>query len=233
LDEKNLVSADLLSSQKDEPVVLYRSDVDDPCRILSAGSNICVSYTIRASLKEKSMESLSAPLGSISVDWTPVQIENALKVPLVSNQNVADLSSHGPLALDMPSTIRFTSPVCNIERTPFKAEPLQLSTSVTVATPFDIKYSISNLTTSHLSITIQVLEENLSKGSIPGALSGLLFSGCLNSQLSLGPHEKQVISFHAVAIRPGEIFLPPVRVSSDRFKSWILNDSGKRLFAFP
>jgi hypothetical protein len=232
VDDKNPVSVDFLSGQREEPGVLYRSNLDDPCRILSAGSKLCVSYTVRASLKDKCMENVSCSLGSISVDWTPFQIK-ALQSPLVSNRDHENLPAHGPLALDVPSTIRFTSPVCHIERTPFKAEPLHLSTSVTVATPFDVTYSISNNTTSHQTITIEVLEENLSKGSVPGALSGLLFSGCLNGQLSLGPHEEQVISFHAVAIRPGEIYLPPVRVSSNRFKSLIINDSRKRLFAFP
>lgn len=232
MDERSPISTDLVSSPTDEPDVLYRSDVDDPCRILSAGSKICVSYSVRASLKEKSVDSASAPLGSISVDWRPYQI-NASPLPLISKKDFGNLPSHGPLALDVPSTIRFSSPVCYVERTPFKAEPLQPSTSVTVDVPFDIKYSISNMTNLHQSITIQVLEESVSNGSNPRALSGLLLSGCLNGQLSLGPHEKQVISFLAVAIRPGEVLLPPVRISSDRFKSWIINDPVKRLFAFP
>ena len=203
---------------------VYRPQPDDPFRILSTRSKICVSYTIAASLKDDAITSASATLGSILVDWRPSILELSL-----DNKNGVH-KSHGPLALDTPSTIRFTGPNCYIERAPFQATTLDLPPHVSVATPFDVRYSIVNTTRSHQSVSIQMLEEPTSTNA-----SGLMLSGCMKGQLSLGPLEKHVLSYRAIAFRPGEIHLPVLRVSSDRYKSWIINERsvGKRLYVFP
>jgi hypothetical protein len=145
------------------------------------------------------------------------------------------IKPHGPLALDTPSTIRFTGPNCKIERATFKAETLGLPAYVRVAKPFDIRYSIANETRSHQTVTIQVVDEKTSNDSNLNNVPGLLLSGCMKGQLTLGPLEKQTLTFRAIACHPGEVNLPQLRVSSDHFKSWIRHErtAGKHLYVFP
>ena len=210
---------------------IYRPRIDDPCRILSTGSRLTVSYSILASLKDDTRTSASSTLGSVLVDWRP----SILELPLEcsdAKEKLGACKSHGPLALDTPSTIRFTGPNCYIERAPFKAETLDLPPHVSVATPFDVRYSIRNTTKSHQSVTIQILEESASNNA---SASGLMLAGCMKGQLSLGPLEQHTLSYRAIAFHPGEIHLPVLRVSSDRYKSWIINERsiGKRIYVLP
>jgi hypothetical protein len=213
----------------DDSDCIYRSSSDDPSRILSIGSKLTVSYTIVASLVHDSISSATSSLGSILVDWRPYTFELPVNNDPLTKENEGEIKPHGPLALDTPSTIRFTGPNCCIKRAPFIAEALDLPPYVTVAKPFDIKYTIVNKTRTHQSLTIVVLDENAS--NIPG----LLLSGCMKGKLTLGPLEKQTLSYRAVACHPGEIKLPPLLVSSDRYKSWIINERsvGRCLYVFP
>jgi hypothetical protein len=213
---------------------IYRPRIDDPCRFLSTGSRLSVSYTILASLKDETVNSASATLGSILVDWRPSILELPMECSRVKDK-LGVCKSHGPLALETPSTIRFTGPNCYIERAPFQAETLGLPPHVSVAVPFDVQYSILNTTRSHQSITIQIMEDSASDDLLSDGTSGLMLSGCMKGQLSLGPLEKHTLSYRAMAFHPGEIHLPILRVSSDRYKSWIINEIsvGKRIYVLP
>ena len=213
---------------------IYKPRIDDPCRILSTGSRLSVSYTILASLKDDTMSCTSTTLGSILVDWRPSILELPLECSSLKNK-LGICKSHGPLALETPSTIRFTGPNCYIERAPFQAETLDLPPQVSVATPFDVRYSILNTTRSHQSVTIQMLEDSASNNASSAGTSGLMFSGCMKGQVSLGPLEKHTLSYRAIAFHPGETYLPILRISSDRYKSWIINERsvGKRIYVLP
>lgn len=213
---------------------VYRPHPDDPCRMLSTGSRLIVSYTMLASLKEDAIRSAFATLGSILVDWRPTRLELPLEQAIV-NDKLRLCRSHGPLALETPSTIRFTGPNCYIERAPFKAETLDLPSHISVAMPFDVQYSIMNTTSSHQSVSIQILEESASSDAPTTSSSRLMLSGCMKGQLSLGPLEKHTLSYRAIAFSPGEMHLPILRISSDRYKSWIVNERsvGKRIYVLP
>jgi hypothetical protein len=233
----NPVSTTLISNKAtsmNDGDCIYKPRNEDPCRFLSTGSRLSVSYTILASLKDDTISNASTTLGSILVDWRPSILELPLEYSSVKDKQGV-CKPHGPLALETPSTIRFTGPNCYIERAPFKAETLDLPSHVSVATPFDVQYSIENTTRSHQSVTIQMLEESASKDALSASTSGLMLSGCMNGQLSLGPLEKHTLSYRAIAFHPGEMHLPILRISSDRYKSWIVNERsvGKRVYVLP
>ena len=234
LSADNPVGTRLISKASSGGDCIYQPRTNDPCRILSTGSRLSVSYTILASLKDDAIRSASATLGSILVDWRPSVLELPLEHFGVKDK-LGVCKSHGPLALETPSTIRFTGPNCYIERAPFKAETLDLPPHVAVATPFDVQYSILNTTQSHQSVTIQILDESAPNDASSANTTGLMLSGCMKGQLSLGPLEKHTLSYQAIAFRPGEVRLPILRVSSDRYKSWIINErsTGKRIYVLP
>jgi hypothetical protein len=213
---------------------IYRPQSNDPYRSLSAGSVLCVSYTSLASLKQDATNSASATLGNILVDWRPAKLE--LPDEIFTSKYSSDVhKSHGPLALDTPSTVRFTGPIGHIERAPFKVKALDLPPHVTLAAPFDIKYAVANTTSSHQSVSIQIVEETESDDALSGGTSGLMLSGFMKGQITLGPLETRTLSYRAIAFRTGEVNLPQLRISSDRYRSWIINEvlERKQLFVIP
>ena len=227
----SLVSNDVT----DEGAVIYKSDLNDPCRMLSTGAKLCISYTVRAKLKDEvDLGSISSSLGSILVDWRPSTLELPSEgVALSSADGI--IKAHGPLALDTPSTIRFTGQRCYVERAPFEAKPVNISSRLAVASPFEVQYRITNTTSIHQTVRIDLHDVNSTGEANTAAASGMFLSGCMSGQLSLGPLEEQTVSFIVIAIRPGEATFPAVRVSSVRYKSWIIKDgpSWKRLYIFP
>lgn len=227
----SLVSNDVT----DDGSVIYRSELNEPCRMLSTGAKFCISYTVRAKLKDEvESRSVSSSLGSILVDWRPSTLDLPNECVALSPAD-GIIKAHGPLALDSPSTIRFTGQRCYVERMPFKVKPLNISSPLAVATPFEVKYRITNTTSIHQMIRLEMHEVNSTGEGYNAAASGLLLSGCMSGQLSLGPLEEQTVSFTVIATRPGETTFPALRVSSDRYKSWIIKDgpSWKRLYIFP
>lgn len=189
---------------------------------------------VLARLKEEyHLVSAASSLGTILVDWRPSSLQLPSEGdPVFRNHGI---DAHGPLALDMPSTIRFTGPRCYVEHAPFEATPVNIPSSLTVATPFKVQYCVTNKTSLHQLMRIEVREFRSSSDSTSSTASGFLLSGCTSGNLSLGPYEQQTVSFTAVATRPGEWTLPALQVSSDRYQSWVINDgsSWKRLFVFP
>jgi hypothetical protein len=214
---------------------IYKSDPNDPCRILSTGARLGISYTVLARLKKGLQQgSASSSLGSILVDWRPSFLELPSEGGALS-RDLGIIKAHGPLALATPSTIRFTGPRCYIERAPFEAKAVTIPSSLTVATPFEVQYRVTNKTSMHQLVRIQVREANSSSGGGSASESGLFLSGCTKGELSLGPSEQQIVSFTAIATRPGDLTLPALLVSSDRYQSWIMNDgsSWKRCYVLP
>jgi hypothetical protein len=221
----------LSASKSDEghKNIIYQSDPADPCRVLSGNAKLCVSYSVLASLKGDE-SSMSSSLGSILVDWKPTTLTPPALPDTISN-SYGPVTSHGPLALDAPSTTCFTGPICYIEETPFEVKYLISALPLSVTCPFTVQYSVKNKTSFHQILRLQMREAEVSNATA----SGLLLSGCADGIINLGPHDEHMISYTVVATRPGQTSLPGLLVSSDRYKSWVINGGpvGKPIFIHP
>lgn len=173
--------------------------------------------------------SVSASLGTLSVDWSPISLE----VPKQARKlgNGGSIAMHGPLKLDHPSTCRFMGPPCYIENAPFEAIMDRIPDQLEVATAFDIVYHIRNKTSLDQKLRISL------KGLDPSADEslGFIISGLVNGEISLGPFETHTLSYTALATRSGNIEVPPMCISSDRYKTWLVHEQGQNrtLFVAP
>ena len=221
---------------QDEDGVIYKSTLDDPCRILSSSSKFGVAFTVMARLRDEYRRGgISSFLGSLLVDWKPSTLELPKECEALST--FGDTSAHGPLALDKPCTIRFQGPPCYVESAPFEVKHVHIPSSLCAATPFEVKCVIKNTTALHQDVKIRVGgSSDQFEGSV-AKVGGLLLSGFTQGQLALGPFEQQTVSFTIIATRPGEVALPALQISSSRYQRWIINDgdgsSRKRVFVLP
>jgi hypothetical protein len=65
---------------------------------------------------------------------------------------------------------------------------------------------------------------------------GLLISGMINGELCLAPDEEQLLSYTVLALRAGKAARPSLRVSSERYKTWVINEDrtcNRPLYIFP
>ena len=174
--------------------------------------------------------SVSASLGVISVDWVPTTIE--LPEEVASTGFADSLVSHGPMQLTTPSNCRFMGPPCYIENAPFETALEKLPSSLQVAVPFDITYRIKNKTSQDQTLKVHLDEsEPATDGS-----HGFLVSGLINGDISIGPFETYTLSYTALATRTGKMRVPQVRVSSERFRTWVIQESSitrRSLFIMP
>jgi hypothetical protein len=209
--------------------IIYQADPADPCRVLSGSAKLCVSYSVLASLKGDE-SSLSLSLGSILVDWKPTTLTPPALPDTISN-SYGPVTSHGPLALDAPSTMCFTGPTCYVEETPFEVTHVISALPLSVACPFTVQYSVKNKTGFHQMLLLEMREAEVSSATA----NGLLLSGCADGIITLGPYDEHMISFTVVATRPGLTSLPALLVSSDRYRSWVINGGpvGKSIFIHP
>lgn len=178
---------------------------------------------------------ISSFLGNILVDWRPSALELPAGCEALSTFD--DLTAHGPLALDTPSTIRFRGPACYVERAPFAVQAVAIPSLLKAATPFDMKYIVTNTTTLHQSLNIRLGgSSDLFEGSV-AKFGGLLLSGFTQGQITLGPLERQIVGFTVISCRPGEVALPALQISSSRYQRWVINDgdgaSRKRVYVMP
>jgi len=219
-----------------EDNVIYKSSADDPCRVLSANSKFGVAFTVVARLREEySRGGISSFLGSLLVDWRPSTLD--LPKECIPLSSFAGFHAHGPLALVVPCTTRFRGPPCYVERAPFEVKAVNFPSSLSAATPFDVKYVITNTTNMHQELKIRMGgSSDQFEGSV-AKVGGLLVAGFTQGQLALGPSEQQTFSFTIIASRPGEVALPALQISSSRYQRWIINDgdgvSRKRVFVLP
>lgn len=134
----------------------------------------------------------------------------------------AGTAVHGPLVLTEPSTMRFPGPRCHVERTPFTVKVVTSPACPVVGVPFEVAYTVTNNTNQHQAIYVQV--KNAAENS------DWLMSGRTSGKLDIGPNEQQRLLFLFIATRPGGMALPQLKVSTDRFDSWIINEEqGKKL----
>jgi hypothetical protein len=213
--------------------VLYKAGLSELSRVLSPSSKISLAYSVQGNLKDDYKKGgITSSLGAILVDWLPSTIQLPDEVQ-GDGAGLDGVTAHGPLALGTPSTMSFAGPTCYIESTPFEAKLQSVSSTPKVAVPFEVNYQIKNKTKMHQTLSVSM--NNASAGKdVPS--DGLLISGMINGELSLAPDEEQLLSYTVLALRAGKAALPSLRVSSARYKTWVINEdrTGNRpLYIFP
>ena len=194
--------------------LLFQAQSDDPSRWLRKQSKLSFVYSVRADMKNEKRSS-TFPLGIVAVDWLPKKMELPQEV---TRQIGEEDKSHGPLALQSPATAKFLGPMCYIEKAPFKTSFTCSPSVPQVSVPFEVKYSITNVTNTHQQLSV-VLD-----GIQKEDKDDVLVCGLVNGDLRLAPFETQMLSYIAMGTRPGMTTLPNVCVSSSRYNSWVVNE---------
>ena len=214
----------------DDNGLLYKADANDPCRKLNLGSKFSLAWTAQVNLTSSYMKgSVSTSLGVISVDWLPSSLDLPEEVATAGKTDLA--TGHGPLRLAAVPCCRFMGPPCYIENAPFETSMQKMPSYLRVAVPFDVTYYIKNKTTRD-----QKLKVLLDDAAPSDESHGFLISGFINGEISVGPLETYSLSYTALATRTGKIPMPPVCVSSDRFKTWVIHEASsvrRSLFVLP
>jgi hypothetical protein len=223
-----LLSSDSTSGTNE---TIYQASHDDPCHVLSAGASFGICYAVRGNLRDPTKNGVSTHLGSILVDWLPSGLRLPNDISKFDTTLLSGILAHGPLALDFPATVRFRGPSCYIESSPFEAEPIVSQADVRLNIPFELQYRIKNRTSVHQQLNYHLDEES----SVPISESGLIISGLTDGALWLGPTEQQLISFIIVPVRPGELTFPTLQISSERYRTCVIDSANvrSRLFVLP
>jgi len=210
-----------------ESDVIYKSTSSNPWRVLTDSAKLSVSYTVKAMLeKEPKKDGVSSSLGAVLVDWRP----STISLPIEAQADGAvfgSIRSHGPLALESPSTVRFPGPSCYVENAPFEAELKTSSSAPSVAVPFELNYRIKNKTSLHQKVTVNMSTE---------AEAELLVSGMIDGELTFAPLETLTLSYTVLATRAGKLGLPTLSIASVRYKSWVISKKAADvcpLYVFP
>jgi hypothetical protein len=217
--------------QANDPNLLYKPALNDPCRVLSLGSKLSIAYTIQPTMKDPlSLEKVTTTLGHITVDWKPLTLALP-KEALSLDDDLGDIIGHGPLRLNTLSSLRFAGPPCLIEKSPFEANISNIPAAPRMNVPFELNYCVKNKTSSHQVVSVDVVD---ALSEIDCTAGGLLFSGMTEGVLCLGPSEEQTLSYTIIATRAGLVRMPSLKLSSERFKSWIIKeDAKKEVYIFP
>ena len=213
-----------LLSGKDASGLLYKTSPQNPCRTLGMGSSFSVAWTSEINIKSNYLKgSVSASLGALSVKWSPHS--------MISPQDAIDsFPMHGPLRLDNPSECRLLGPPCYIENAPFETSIVGIPNHLQVATPFVIAYQIKNKTSVDQKLKISTKDCNEDEPLC------FMVAGLVDGEISLGPYEKITLSYAAVATVPGMHSVLPICVMSERYKTWLVQESkvsSQRVFVSP
>ena len=211
-----------LVSGKNSEGLLYETEVEDPGCSLRLGSTFAVAWTADVAMKNEYVKgSVSAPLGAICVDWSPIPLEWPQEVAIGSALDPVD--AHGPLVLTSSSVCRFMGPPCYVENAPFRATMDDLPACLRVGIPFDIIYRIRNKTNMDQKLKVLLVDDDPASDDSDES-DGFLISGLVNGSISLGPHETKTLPYTAIATRAGKVSMPTFRVSCDRYQTWVIRD---------
>jgi hypothetical protein len=196
---------------------------------LSQGASFSVACSVQVKLKEQDSDrdGKKFHLGALLVDWKPSIVPLPTEARACLDQ-LHGINGHGPLLTESPSTIRFAGPKYYIEKAPFEATLLQLPTHPRVLTPFQIGFCIENKTQHFQDLALEVADFPEDEC--------ILISGLLKEKLRLSPYGKRELSYYILTSKAGPISLPPVLISSSRYKTWVVNDVGAslpKLYVFP
>ena len=203
---------------------------NDRLRKLTPGSKFSLAYAVQASVNSNFLRGgISSNLGVLDVAWLPAAMELPAEVLMDSLSDFGTFTAHGPLALKKPAMISFRGPPFYIESSPFEAKVTGVPSSLSVATPFHVSYSVVNKTNQHQLLTIQVNTPALDNG----AAADLLICGTSTGTMKMGPAEKRTLTYTFLATKPGPVSLPSLEVAASRYKSWVIHDNSHEVFVFP
>jgi hypothetical protein len=231
----NPLSICLLSGMNNS-TLLYERDVSVPNPALGESSELRFAYTTSVSIREGfTKSSITSQLGSLRVEWVPKPMSAE-----VINKKSEDTESsrtmiHGPLALTRPSTLFFDGPKCYVENAAFKVRLVSPSSAPKVAEPFEIRLEITNTSSVHQTISIQVEVPRIAAGDFAAQGNMLLIvAGVTSQEISIAPDEETSWLCMMIAMQPGPNVLPSIMVSSKRYNTWLANEEQKQsIFVLP
>ena len=227
VDESNVTVSLASASANGASETLYEPHLDNPCRLLSAGSKLSIAYTVKPCLKDPTtLAKVKASLGNVVVDWksSPLPLPEDAKKDLAFLHGVA---SHGPLRLDSPSALKFSGPECCIEAPPLRVSMKEKPSTPRIGVPFQLAYTISNETQLHQALSVCVMDAE------SGASSGLMFAGLAQGELTLAPSESQLFSYTMLGTKAGKTKLPGIEIVSRRDSSLILKEPSREIYVLP
>jgi len=193
------------------------------------GTKLSLSYSVTLQ-KHAAASGNMAPLGTVSVDWTPASL--ALHTDLDSTDASALNGNlvHGPLALEKMVPLTFQGPLCRIMDAPFSVKLSQRPSLPKVCSPFCIKYRVTNNTAKSQSLKLAM------NSDADETAPQFLASGKMKEHLELAPFEERTLNFTLMSMLAGEILRPAMTLTSDRYQTWVVNETptkSRYLFVMP
>lgn len=214
---------------------LYSAGIGVLTDRLKQGSALSMSYSV---LAQKDVESGkgygSISLGVMSVDWKPVSLSLPEGSSPITNPDEFG-SAHGPLQISNQPSMIFHGPQCTVLDSPFMAKLLRCPATPKVGTPFCISYLVTNRSAKRQAVVVHVNEERPGN-TVPPPAPQLLGTGKLKEELELAPFEEKEFSYTFISMLAGKVLRPSLRVSSNRYKTWVVNEtplSPRYLFVLP
>ena len=206
--------------------VMFSPKPNDICHILRKGTKLNVSSTLRPKMTKEDQNFITSSLGQVIVNWTSISLSSPPGISTNINDQFKDY--HGPLSIKNSQPIRCYSPVCHIESTPFETSTKIEPPLPKVLTPFQVRYVVTNKTKQlqHLKINMRDVDKDILS-------SGMLVSGVLDGDISLGPKESKILRYTVLVTRVGKMSLPAMSVSSTRYKSWVIRTTDETFFVAP
>jgi hypothetical protein len=205
--------------------------LEDFSNELAHGSRFKVSCVIRPEYngtdfsEAQVFTTIHSSLGSLAIDFTPLPLPLPREIAFL--HRVANYpENHGPLPIqDLQPLERMSQTFC-IEASPFSASFETIPSIPTVASPFEVLYTITNKTNNHQRVRISMIESE-------DTVSGMLVSGMINGHLVLGPREAKHVSYSILISNVGEAVLPALNVFSLRYNAYIIKNCSRSIFVMP
>ena len=154
-----------------------------------------LAYTVRPALeqddKSDRLQITSTSLGSISISFRPLPLYNPDNIQQLSGKNDF-MDNHGPLPIENLPPFKQRGPIVYVEATPFEASFSTIPSIAKVASPFEVRYMLTNKTTLQQRIKVSMIETD------------------------------KVLRYSLLVTKIGKTVLPALSVSSLRYNSWII-----------
>lgn len=198
------------------------SDSIDTTNLLQDETKLGLSFALKADIRDKMKSHIQSRLGCMTINWTPIPVKLSSNVNLARINNASAFSGlHGSLPLT--TKVKLNGPKFDLHRESFQVSLISIPVSPKVATRFEVKYDVKNLSNQHQKLIIAMSEACAEDDETQP--HNVLFSGLLNGEISLGPFESKNIGYSALAFRVGKTKLPTFTVASARHRTWLINES--------